>query len=296
MRLRALAPAPAALMLALLTACGRAPAPALATPAGPAMRIVTLAPHLAELVHSAGAGDRLAGVVAFSDFPPGVRALPQVGDAFRVDYEALAALAPDLVLAWSSGNPPEVIERLERLGIRVVALEPVELADVARHIERIGDLAGTGATAAAAAADFRARLAALGERYSAAAPLRVFVQLQPRPYITVTDRHFIGQGLRLCGGVNVFGALPGLTATIGAESVLEARPEAIIASDMGGEGDATAAGWQSWPEIPAVKSGAIYAIDADLLSRPSARILDGIERLCDRLDAARRRLAAVRRG
>ncbi|MCW8844594.1 MAG: ABC transporter substrate-binding protein, partial [Gammaproteobacteria bacterium] len=73
--------------------------------AQPVARVVALAPNLAEMVYQAGAGDTLVGVVAFSDFPEQVSSLPGVGDAFRVDFEQLAVLHPDLVLAWGGGNP-----------------------------------------------------------------------------------------------------------------------------------------------------------------------------------------------
>ena len=68
-------------------------------------RIITLAPHLTELVYAAGAGDRLVGVVEYSDFPPQAENLPRVGDSFRLDHERVASLAPDLVLVWRSGTP-----------------------------------------------------------------------------------------------------------------------------------------------------------------------------------------------
>ena len=58
---------------------------------GPAQRAVALAPHLAELVFAAGAGQRLVGVMRFSDLPPEAAALPVIGDAFAINLEAVAA-------------------------------------------------------------------------------------------------------------------------------------------------------------------------------------------------------------
>src|SRR5688572_5161853 len=85
----------------------------------PARRIVTLAPHLTELVYTAGAGDRLVGAEAYSDYPEAAKRLPRVGDAFQVDYERLLALKPDLVLVWATGTPEPVIEQLQRMRLRV---------------------------------------------------------------------------------------------------------------------------------------------------------------------------------
>ncbi len=279
---------PAVLLLALGCGC-RAPQAPPTPEAGErsAQRIVALAPHLAELVFSAGAGGRLVGVAEFSDFPPAVLALPRVGDAFRVDFEAVAALRPDLVLAWTSGNPPEAVQRLRELGLRVVLLEPATLDDIAKHILRIGALAGTRQEATIAADAFRARLERLRNRPAPAIPARVFVQLSERPYFTVTDRHFLGQGLKLCGGQNVFGSLPGLTAIVSMESIIAAAPDVIIASDMGGDARAPLATWEAWPGLPAVRERRLYTLDADLLSRPSVRVLGGIESLCRLLDTDR---------
>jgi iron complex transport system substrate-binding protein len=276
-----------ALLLWLAAGCSPPPGEVARPAEAPAaQRIVTLSPHLAELVVSAGAGSRLVGVVEFSDFPPAVRALPRVGDAFRVDYEALASLRPDLILAWTSGNPPETRQRLRELGFRLVELEPATLEEIGAQIATIGALAGSAGAADAAAGQFRARLAALRARSAPTKPVWVFVQLSERPFFTVTDQHFLGQGLRLCGGQNVFGKLPGLTAIVSIEAILEAAPEVIIASDMGGTDASPVAGWRAWKELPAVKHGRVYTLDADLLSRPSARILEGIEGLCRLLDDA----------
>jgi iron complex transport system substrate-binding protein len=285
---------------AFATACNPPVVPTDAATNAPAAarRIITLAPHLAELVYSAGAGDRLIGVVEYTDYPPAARRLPRVGDAFRVDYEAIADLHPDLLLAWGSGNPAPAIERLRSLGYRVVALEPVDLGDIAGHIVRIGELAGTRGQADAAAAAFRERLAALRQRGVDVPPVRVFVQLSERPFFTVTARHFLGQGLKLCGGENIFADLPGLTAVVSLEAVIDAAPEAIIASDMGnsaGDGSGQLGGWREWKRVPAVRDGRLFLLDADLLSRPSVRILDGIERLCGMLESTRQPISAAAR-
>jgi iron complex transport system substrate-binding protein len=271
--------------LALLAACAPQPQDATERPvkAAPARRIVTLAPHLAELVYAAGAGERLVGVAEFSDYPPAVRQLPRIGDAFRVDAEALLALEPDLVLGWASGNPAPTIAQLRSLKLHVVTFEPRVLRDVADHIEAIGELAGTTAVAGPAATAYRNRLAALEQVAAGRAPVRVFVQLASQPYYTVTDRHFLSQGLALCGGRNVFGDLAGLTAVVSAEAVVTAAPAAIIASDMGGAGGDPLADWRGWPSIPAVAAGELHLVNADLLSRPSLRILDGIAALCELL-------------
>lgn len=255
----------------------------------PAHRIVTLAPHLAEMVHAAGAGERLVGTVAYSDHPPGVAALPVVGDAFRVDLERLAAMRPDLVLAWLGGNPANVIDEVERLGLPVVALHAGSLDDIGRHLRLIGRVGGTAPDADAAAAVYEARLRALRERYADRPPVRVFYQVSERPLYTIGGRHAISDAISLCGGVNVFVGLHALAPAVGTESVLAAEPEVIVGGIHPPPGDdpGELSGWQRWSRLPAVQGGHLYQLDATLMGRPTPRLLDGVEALCDRIDRAR---------
>lgn len=278
---------PAATLLILvfsLSACAPDAAPPAATEQ-PARRIVALAPHLAELAYAAGAGSRLVGVVEFSNHPEAARALPRVGDAFRIDLEALAGLRPDLVLGWPSGNSPAALGRLRRLGYRVVALEPRRLADVGDQIEAIGRLAGTGREARREATAWREGLAALQARYAGSRPGRVFYQVAPQPLITVSREHFIGEAIELCGGENPYAAVPGLTAVVSLESVVAAAPDAIVANDYTRGSGSPVSGtpldaWRSWGGVPAVSHGRLHVLDPDLMSVPGPRLLVGITQLC----------------
>jgi iron complex transport system substrate-binding protein len=281
--------APTLLILVFfLGACAPETAPPAATEQ-PARRIVALAPHLAELVYAAGAGSRLVGVVEFSNHPDAARALPRVGDAFRIDLEALAGLRPDLVLGWPSGNSPAALGRLRRLGYRVVELEPRRLADVGDHIEAIGQLAGTGREARRGATAWREGLAALQARYAGSRPGRVFYQVAPRPLITVSSEHFIGEAIELCGGENPYAAVPGLTAVVSLESVVAAAPDAIVANDYTRgpgrpESGTPLDAWRSWGGVPAVSRGRLHMLDPDLMSVPGPRLLKGITQLCAALN------------
>lgn len=250
-----------------------------------APRLVSLAPHITELVYAAGAGEQLVGVVEYSDFPAAAQQLPRVGDAFRVDYEALTRLRPDIVLAWESGNPAEIVRRLRELGLRVVALEPQVLADVANQLEQIGELAGTASVAQPRAAAFRAELAELRTRYAGAATLRTFVQISAQPYFTLTGRHIVSEALELCGGENVFAELPGLAPAVSQESIILANPEVILAATAGDT--AWQENWARWTSVSAVQHDALYSINPDYLSRSGPRLLDGVRQLCVALDQAR---------
>lgn len=277
----------AVVMILLISACnGDGQQDPAGTMNRPASRIITLAPHLTELVFSAGAGHRLVGVVEYSDFPPAALDIPRIGDAFRLDHEVIAGLDPDLILAWESGTPREVIDRLEQLGHRVVALEVGDLDGVAENLRAIGKLAGTETQAETAATDYTGALDKIRAAAADRAPVTVFYQVSTQPLFTISRRHVIGEVIELCGGKNVFAGLTGLTPAISPEAVIDAAPEAIIAARYTDD-DLSAMNqlifWRQWTSIPAVRDGKLFFVDADLLTRPSVRILDGVRDLCARI-------------
>ena len=257
--------------------------------ARPAARIVSLAPHLTELLFAAGAGGRIVGAVDFSDYPPEARALPRVGSFGNFDLEAIAALKPDLVVAWKSGSRAGQLERLVALGVPVYIEEPGTLEEIAREIEVFGALAGRVDVAREAARDFRARLADLRQRYSARPRVRAFYQVWHQPLLTVSDRHLLGAVMALCGGENVFGALEALTPTLSTEAVLAANPEVIIASGMDAARPEWLDQWRRWPTLKATAADNLFFIPPDLLQRHTPRLLDGASLMCEQFDRARAR-------
>lgn len=253
--------------------------------AQPAQRIITLTPHLTELVFAAGAGTHLAGVARFSNHPEAARSLPVVSDAGQLDAEGLLAIKPDLVLAWKNGTPSAVVTRLENAGLPVFVAESARLEDVARGIEVIAMLAGTLQAGAVARDAYNSGLQALRARHYSGAPVRVFYEIWPQPLMTVNDAHVISDVLALCGGVNVFGALRPLTPEVSREALLVARPEVAL----GGSSAETATGFVvRWAGLPP-PLGVIPAhhIAPDLIQRPTPRLLEGARQVCMHLDAVR---------
>lgn len=234
----------------------------------PAQRIVSLSPHLTELLYAAGAGSKVVGVVDFSDFPPEARTLPRVGSNAAIDLESVLALRPDLLVAWPNAGTARAIARLAELGLPTFRSEPRELEDIASTLERLGRLSGTQPQAEQAARSFRARRAALESRYARRPKVRVFYQVWDRPLQTVNGDHVISKVIALCGGENVFAGLPGIAPQIDREALLRASPEVVITSRPGSPAPA-------------------HFIPGELIQRHTPRLLDGAERLCRILEGAR---------
>ena len=255
----------------------------------PAKRIVALAPHIAENLYAAGAGDRLVGTVDYSDYPPAAKAVPRVGGYSRVDLEAVAALKPDLVLAWESGNNMPQVDKLRALGLTVHVSQPNTMDSVADDLERLGKLAGTETSATRAADTFRFRLAELRKANAGKPPVRTFYQIWKSPLMTVGGPQIISDAIKLCGGDNVFGHLKQMAPNVTVEAVLEANPEAIIATGMGDAKPEWLHDWDKWTRMTAVARGNLFHINPDIMQRHTPRILDGTTKLCAHLDVARSR-------
>ena len=255
-----------------------------------ARRIVTLAPNLAEIAAAAGAADLVVGTSAWTDFPPALAQLPQVGDAFTIDHEVLASLDPDLLLAWKSGMPAHTVDDLRDMGYRVEVIETRRLDDVAEALLRVGELTGRRDAAAIAAADYRRQLVALQQR-SSGAPVRVFFQVASRPLYTVSGAHYISEMIELCGAENVFADLDELAPAVDVEAVIARDPGLIIAgTDAGADAFAE---WDRWPEMRANRAGNRFRVRSDITTRAAPRLATAATELCALIDKARHNLRAV---
>ena len=258
----------------------------------PQPRIVSLAPNLTELTFSAGAGSQIVGTVEFSDYPQAARAIPRIGDAFRIDYERLLALHPDVVLAWESGTPKNVIERLRALNVNVRVIATYRIADISVAMREIGAISGTAASAERVGAQFERDIEALRQQYSARPTVSVFLQINDRPLFTVNGKQIMSEIVSLCGGRNVFADLNDLAPEIGEEAVIAADPQVILATDN--SGDDALEHWRHWQRMKAVKTGNLYVLSPDDMARPTTRLALGAAELCRTLETARHRLGLSR--
>ncbi|NND69134.1 MAG: cobalamin-binding protein [Halioglobus sp.] len=255
---------------------------------GPAQRVVSLAPHITEVVYAAGAGEQLVGAVAYSNYPPEALDVTRVGAYDSISLETIVSLQPDLVLAWRSGNGEEIVRRIESLGINVYVSETRTLEDVAYSLRNVGRLTGNEALAEQAATEFLQELARLRDTYSYETPVSVFYQVWHEPLLTLNGEHLVSDVVRLCGGVNAFKESPALVSRINVESVIGADPDVIVASGMDKARPEWLDEWRRWSSIRAVEHEQLYFVPPDLLQRHTPRIIEGAGQLCAHLATARR--------
>jgi ABC-type Fe3+-hydroxamate transport system substrate-binding protein len=237
------------------------------------IKLIALSPHLAELVVSAGALENLVGVVSYSDFPSEITTIQKIGDAFKLDFETIVSLKPDYVLTWKGGTPIAMLEKLKSLNLTIIETEINTLEDIAKTIIQIAELTHTQDQAQKATTAYIQKLTKIKKQKQK--QQTAFIETYHQPLYTVSGKHWMSQAISLCGYENIFNDLSQQSATVTLESVILKKPQAII--NIAKQEDQQ---WQKWQNLDAVKNNNIILINPDYFSRPSLRILQGIEELC----------------
>lgn len=257
------------------------------TVAKPALRIISLAPSVTELLFAAGGGSRVVGAVNYSDFPEAAKRIPRIGSNREIDMELLISLKPDLIVAWRHNSSDRQIEMVRQLGIPVFQSDAQTLDAIPDSVERLGQLMGTDAAAKTAAAALRTQLASLRKQYAGRAPVRVFYQVWDKPLYTLSGKHILTDAMHLCGGVNVFDKLAVTAPVVTLESVLQENPEVIIATAEKNYGGVLL--WKPYGTMTAVSRNNLFTLDGHLLNRAGPRMIQGTATMCEVLEQARQR-------
>lgn len=242
----------------------------------PPTRVVSMVPSHTETVCALGACDLLVGRDAWSNWPESVGALPNLGDAFAPDLEALVALAPDLVLVDEYSG---LHEPLAALGITVYAGTPQTLAETYAFFELLGAVLGRPTEAALLTGRVQGEIAGVAAVIAGEAQPSVFIELDPSPYSAGPDS-YMGSLLTMAGGQNVVPASLGDFPLVDPEFVVAANPEVILLTDAPfGVTVAEVAARPGWAALAAVVNGRVIELDGttvDMLSRAGPRLGEAV--------------------
>ena len=234
-------------------------------------RIISLLPSLTETVCELGQCQRLVGVDRNSNFPTSLERMTKVGGGLDPNIEAIVSLRPDVVLMASSARSGE---RLEALGIKVIALEPKTHADVQRVMLSLGQLLEV--------ADAKRIWRAIDAGVSAAAQSLAPQPCHARVYFEVSqgiyaagESSFIGETLTRLGVKNIVPAALGPFPKLNPEFVVRANPDVIMVGQRSADGLAQRPGWDGMRALRD-KRVCVFASDqADVLVRPGPRMAEG---------------------
>jgi iron complex transport system substrate-binding protein len=248
-----------------------------------AKKIVSLAPSNTEILYAIGASAQIVGRDDLSDYPDAAKSITSVGGSMgKFNYEVLAKLQPDLVLA-SSLNTPEQIKAMEDLKLVVfVVANPIKLEEMYQNLQTVGTLTGHTDEAKALSAKLQARQQKVADTLAKVKDRpTVFYELdatEPAKPYTAGANTFIDLMINLSGGTNIAAKLQGDYPQISQEELLAQNPNIILLGDaaygMTPDQVVKRAGWNT---IQAVKDNKVFAVDDNLISRPGPRLIDGLE-------------------
>ena len=245
----------------------------------PATRIVSLAPSITESLFAIGAGDQVVGVTEYCNYPPEAQSRRHVGGMINPSIETIVGLQPDLILFSMEGNQRQDFTILTALHVPAFVTNPRNLDDINRSLLQLGILTGHRREAMALT-DSLARRAALLKAHIGPVRTRTLLFVSVQPLVAVGVRTFLNELLVDAGGDNL-AASTGLTyPPMSREVVLRQDPAVLlIASDVLDSAQSIAALYPEWSRLSAVRENRVYRVNADLISRPGPRAVDGLATL-----------------
>ena len=236
---------------------------------------VSLAPNLTEITFAVGAGERLVGVTSFCDYPEEAKKIRRIGDTLTPNIENIIALKPQIVLVSTASQMENFTKTLDGQGIAYFITNPNSLDDIYKSIYQIGEIFGTNEKASQAVDGLKRRVAYIEARTAASADVKVFLQIDKNSLYTIGKDSFITDLIRRGGGESLTEDVATAYPKISKETALALNPERIILSESDNNREPN----EVFANSPAVKNGKIFRVEADLLSRPGPRIVDGLEQI-----------------
>ena len=246
------------------------------------LRIVTLAPHLAEIVYALGGEEHVVGVISGSDYPENTPKKAIVGSASGVDFERLVILQPTIILAWKNGNKQADLLKLKRLGVKVLTLPSESIADLYHQIYIIGDILQEDIAADRLVRSLKNRVANLSHFSRIETRKNVFIQIWSNPIFTIGKDHFINEALHICGAANVAESYPFISSSVSTEFLVFSRADVIL--NLTGTSAMPNGYHEMMGSFQSQVTPHIIDFDPAYLMRLGPRFVDGVEGLCSAIN------------
>ncbi|MGI9036381.1 MAG: ABC transporter substrate-binding protein [Pyrinomonadaceae bacterium] len=238
-------------------------------------RAVSLAPNLTEIIFAVDAGGKLVGDTTYCDYPAAAQKIQKIGDTLNPNIEAIIALKPQVVFVSTASQIETFTRTLEQQNIAVFITNPKNLDGVYQSIFQIGEILDRSEKANEIVGEMKRRASDVKEQTRASNRVKTFVQISREPLFTIGKDSFITDLIERAGGASVTANVPEAYPKFSKETALALQPEAIILSDSPDDLEPN----DVFKNSPAVKNGRVFKISADLLSRPSPRIIDALEQI-----------------
>ncbi len=247
-----------------------------------AMRIVSMAPNLTEILYALGLDKEIVAVSTDSNYPLKAKQLPKVGTFWQPDLEAILTSHPTLVVAMGFDQQKALANRLQKIGCKALSLNIESFPELYHGIEILGQATLHQTDANNLILQIQSTQKRLCERFAGRTSPKVLWVIQREPLRVAGVDTFINDMITTCGGVNAIAKTPHQYPPIGQETLLASSPDIIIEpSDTPADYERltrTAAEFYGrYPSLPAVQNKRIYVLDGDLVSRLGPRIEQGMK-------------------
>lgn len=247
------------------------------------MRIVSLSPHLTEIVFALEKQKNLVAVSDYSDYPypqgcidqTCSRELPSVASYQGADIAAIVRLKPTIILAWEGGNKAQDIARLEQLGFTVFRSSPNNIQELMNEIIAVGEHLNAEKQSQALYKDMKKRIQVISENYRASNISAIYYMNQ-HPLSGMGSDAWLNSLLSLCNINNVYEQLPSAYAQFSVADIIRKQPQLVIAAIH----QTIEQVYNFWAPHKHVFSPRIEIVNPDALHRFTPRVLPELEKLC----------------
>jgi iron complex transport system substrate-binding protein len=251
------------------------------TLATPPRRIVTIFASNTEMVAALGLADRIAGIEAYTRYPPEVLGKPLVGGRLGFSVDAVVALRPDLVVVTPARQAVnQLLDPMERLGVPVLVLLQRSVQEIFANIRLLGRVAALPDAGESLAGQLEARLARVTQASKDREPPRTVMitgRLGNGLLLIARRGTYTGDALELAGGRFAFDGHTAI-AQVSPEAILNADPDLLLYAGSAADRDELIAR-PGWKAMRAVRTGRVHTVSRAELLIPGPRIVDGIEHL-----------------
>ncbi len=251
-------------------------------------RIISLAPSITEVLFSLGAGGRVVGITRYCDFPPETAGIEKVGGYFDINYEAILAMEPDIVILLTEHGEPGAY--LSGLGIQVMSVDHSSVGGILDSIRAIGRVLEVEAAAAELVADLEKRVERISMATREKSRPRVMVAIGRgmdrgsigAVYISGRDG-FYDELITLAGGKNAYQDKTLKFPALSVEGVVRLNPEVIVemlpdAKEAERVAQITEK-WRSIPSVDAIEKERLHIFVEDFVVVPGPRFILLLEKM-----------------
>lgn len=244
------------------------------------VRIVSLAPSITEILFALDEGKTLVGVTEYCDYPEAVKSKASVGGMINPNIEKIAELNPDLIFITVEGNNENDFNKLQKMGYTIYVLNPTNIENIYNSILNIGKLIGAEDSAIETISLMRKKQYETLKNIKFVIKKKVLVIISIQPLICAGNGTFINEMLAMIGVKNIAAELNNPYPILNREFITKENPDAIVIMNDAAENKEEILNlYPEWKNLKSFKGNSVNFIEADIVSRPGTRIIDGLEQI-----------------